>query len=197
MRLILASLSAARREMLSAAGVKYDAAPALVDEEAQKQSLSQDGLAARIVAKTLADMKARSLIEVGDALVIGCDQTLEFGDVGLLDKPRTEKDAIAQLKMLSGKSHFLHSAVSIAEKGKIVWRDVDTARLTMRPLSDQFIKDYVEQEFEAIRGCVGGYQIEGRGVQLFDWVEGNHFTILGMPLLPLLGYLRERKYLAS
>lgn len=197
MRLILASLSAARRQMLSAAGVAYEAMPALVDEEAQKESLSHDGLAARIVAKTLADMKARSLTEVGNALVIGCDQTLEFGDVGVLDKPRSEKEAIEQLKMLRGKSHFLHSAVSIAEKGKVVWREVDTARLTMRPLSDQFIKDYVDQEYEEIRGCVGGYQIEGRGVQLFDWVEGSHFTILGMPLLPLLGYLRERKYLPS
>lgn len=197
MRLILASLSAARREMLSAARVEFDAVPALVDEDAEKESLSHDGLAARIVAKTLADMKARSLRDVDDALVIGCDQTLEFGDIGVLDKPRSRKDAFDQLKMLSGKSHFLHSAVSIAEKGKIVWREVDTARLTMRPLSDQFINDYLDEEYEEIRRCVGGYQIEGRGVQLFEWVEGNHFTILGMPLLPLLGYLRERKYLPS
>lgn len=197
MRLILASLSAARRQMLSAACVAHEAVPALVDEEAEKASLAHDGLAARVVAKTLADMKARSLREVGDALVIGCDQTLEFGDVGVLDKPKSQKDAFEQLKMLSGKSHFLHSAVSIAEKGKIVWREVDTARLTMRPLSDAFIKDYLDAEYEEIRRCVGGYQIEGRGVQLFEWIEGNHFTILGMPLLPLLGYLRERKILPS
>lgn len=197
MRLILASLSSARRQMLTAAGVKHDAVPALVDEEAEKESLSHDGLAARVVAKTLADMKARSLRDVGDALVIGCDQTLEFGDIGVLDKPRSRKDAFDQLKMLSGKSHFLHSAVSIAEKDKIVWREVDTARLTMRPLSDQFINDYLDEEYEEVRRCVGCYQIEGPGVQLFEWVEGNHFTILGMPLLPLLAYLRERKLLKS
>ena len=142
-------------------------------------------------------MKALSIGDAEGRLVIGSDQTLEFGDVGMLDKPRSRDDAFAQLKMLSGKSHFLHSAVVVAEGGKVVWRQVDTARLTMRPLSDRFLNAYLDEEYDAIRHSVGGYHIEGRGAQLFEWMEGNYFTILGLPLLPLLAYLRERGVLLS
>lgn len=197
MKLILASLSTTRRKMLEAAGVKFEARPALVDEEAKKAALKGDGLAAHSIAKALAELKALSIQDVAGKLVIGSDQTLEFGDYGMLDKPRSRDEAFAQIKLLSGKSHFLHSAVSVAESGKIVWRHMDTARLTMRALSDRFIGDYLDLEYEAVRDSVGGYRIEGRGAQLFDWTEGSHFTILGMPLLPLLKYLRERGVLSS
>ncbi|PWG02505.1 Maf family protein [Sphingosinicella humi] len=196
MKVILASLSETRRNMLESAGVRFEARSALVNEERAKAELKSDGLAAHAIAKGLAEMKALS-IEAPKALVLGSDQTLEFGDFGMLDKPASRADARSQLKMLRGKSHFLHSAVVAAENGKIVWRQVDTARLTMRPLSDEFIDDYLDLEFDNIRNSVGGYQIEGRGVQLFEWMEGNYFTILGMPLLPLLDYLRSRGILGS
>jgi septum formation protein len=196
MKLILASLSETRRNMLEAAGVKFEARSALVNEEKSKAELKGDGLAAHAVAKGLAEIKALS-IDAPKALVLGSDQTLEFGDFGMLDKPASRADARSQLKLLRGKSHFLHSAVVAAENGKIVWRQVDTARLTMRPLSDEFIERYLDLEYEDIRHSVGGYLIEGRGVQLFEWMEGNYFTILGLPLLPLLAYLRERGVLGS
>lgn len=196
MKLILASLSETRRNMLEAAGVKFEARSALINEEKSKAELRGDGLAAHAVAKGLAEIKALS-IDAPKALVLGSDQTLEFGDFGMLDKPASRADARSQLKLLRGKSHFLHSAVVAAENGKIVWRQVDTARLTMRPLSDEFIERYLDLEYEDIRHSVGGYLIEGRGVQLFEWMEGNYFTILGLPLLPLLAYLRERGVLGS
>lgn len=196
MKLILASLSETRRNMLQAAGIKFEARSSLVNEEKSKAELRGDGLAAHAVAKGLAEMKALS-IDAPKALVLGSDQTLEFGDFGMLDKPASRADARSQLKLLRGKSHFLHSAVVAAENGKIVWRQVDTARLTMRPLSDEFIERYLDLEYEGIRHSVGGYLIEGRGVQLFEWMEGSYFTILGLPLLPLLAYLRERGVLGS
>ncbi|HEY9553968.1 Maf family protein [Allosphingosinicella sp.] len=196
MKLILASLSETRRNMLQAAGIKFEARSSLVNEEKSKAELRGDGLAAHAVAKGLAEMKALS-IDAPKVLVIGSDQTLEFGDFGMLDKPASRADARSQLKLLRGKSHFLHSAVVAAENGKIVWRQVDTARLTMRPLSDEFIERYLDLEYEDIRHSVGGYLIEGRGVQLFEWMEGSYFTILGLPLLPLLAYLRERGVLGS
>jgi septum formation protein len=196
MKLILASLSETRKSLLKNAGVKFEARSALINEEKSKAELRGDGLAAHAVAKGLAEIKALS-IDASKALVIGCDQTLEFGDFGMLDKPESRADARAQLKMLRGKSHFLHSAVVIAEGGKIVWRQVDTARLTMRPVSDQFLETYLAREYDQIRNSVGCYQIEGMGVQLFEWMEGNYFTILGLPLLPLLAYLRERGVLLS
>lgn len=196
MTLILASVSTARRTMLEAAGVVFEAQSAFINEDAQKVALKADGFAAHAVAKTLAEMKALS-IDAKKQLVIGSDQTLEYGDIGMLDKPRSQAEAFNQLQMLSGKSHFLHSAVVVAENGKIVWRHVDTARLTMRKLSDTFLEEYLDREYETVRHSVGAYHIEGRGIQMFEWMEGNYFTILGMPLLPLLAYLRERAILPS
>ena len=196
MKLILASLSTTRRDMLEAAGIRFEAHSALLNEEKAKAELRGDGLAAHAVAKSLAELKALS-IDAKGALVIGSDQTLEFGDFGMLDKPTSKAEARKQLKMLKGKSHFLHSAVVAVENGKVVWKHVDTARLTMRDLSDDFLSDYLEREYEAVRHSVGCYHIEGRGVQLFEWMEGNYFTILGLPLLPLLAYLRERGILKS
>jgi septum formation protein len=192
--IVLASTSVARRDMLSAAGVIHEALAAAVDEEAAKQALRH--LDGRSLADALAELKAVKLSSrrPGD-LVLGCDQTLELEDGTLIDKPGA---AVAeQLRQLQGKTHCLYSAVVAAENGQPVWRHVERAKLTMRPLSDAFIADYVTDEGAAVAGCVGGYRIEGRGVQLFSRIEGSHFTILGLPLLPLLAWLRARGDIAS
>ncbi len=192
--IVLASTSAARRAALDAAGVRFEAAAAGVDEDAVKHALQH--LDGRGMADALAELKAVKLSSRRPAdLVLGCDQTLELEDGTLLDKPG---DALAeQLRRLSGKTHRLHSAIVAAENGQPVWRHVERAKLTMRPLSDEFIAGYVATEGSAVAGCVGGYRIEGRGIQLFSRVEGSHFAILGLPLLPLLDWLRVRGELAS
>lgn len=192
--LVLASTSAARRAMLDAAGVTHQAVSAGVDEEAAKAALNH--LDGRGLADALAELKAIKVSSrrPGD-LVLGCDQTLELEDGTLLDKPG--ENLGDQLRLLSGKTHRLHSAVVAGENGQPVWRHVERAKLTMRVLSDAFITDYVAHEAAAVAGCVGGYRIEGRGAQLFTRIEGSHFTILGLPLLPLLDWLRVRGALAS
>lgn len=192
--LVLASTSAARRAMLDAASVPHEAVSAGVDEEAAKAALSH--LDGRGLADALAELKAVKVSSrrPGD-LVLGCDQTLELDDGTLLDKPG--ENLGDQLRLLSGRTHRLHSAVVAAENGQPVWRHVERAKLTMRVLSDSFIADYVALEGAAVEGCVGGYRVEGRGMQLFSRIEGSHFTILGLPLLPLLDWLRVRGVLAS
>lgn len=188
--IILASTSAARRAMLTAAGVSFEALGAQVDEEAVKASARAEGMRARDLADRLAEMKALKLSpRHPGAIVLGCDQTLQLDDGTMLDKPGT---ALAvQLRQLSGARHRLHSAAVAVRDGQPVWRAIETASLTMRPLSEDFIADYVRREGTAVAGCVGGYRIEGEGVQLFNRIEGSHFAILGLPLLPLLGWLRE------
>jgi len=192
MRLLLASKSAARRHMLEAAGVPFGAVEAELDEEAAKGGLWSAGFDARGVAEELAQLKALSVDAPTSDLVLGCDQTLERDDGTLLGKPASRDEARGQLVSLSGSTHRLHSAAVVAEGGESVWWFCESVELTMRPLSDAFIEDYLAREYEAIRWSVGGYRIEGPGAQLFERIEGSHFAILGMPLLPLLGYLRER-----
>jgi septum formation protein len=194
--LVLASTSAARRAMLEAAGVSFAAVAPRVDEDTAKASFRAQGLTARDLADALAELKATrvSASRPGD-IVLGCDQTLMIDDGTMLDKP--EDDVAVQLRTLSGRSHSLYSAVVAVENGAPVWRHVDRAKLTMRPLSSAFIADYVAREGEAVMGCVGGYRIEGLGAQLFAKIEGSHFTILGLPLLPLLDWLRVRGLMAS
>lgn len=194
--LVLASMSAARRAMLDNAGLRYEVVAPRVDEESAKQSLRANGLNARDLADALAELKAKrvSASRPGD-LVLGCDQTLMLEDGTMLDKPGDE--VFHQLKTLSGQTHNLYSAIVAVQNGQPVWRHVDRAKLTMRTLSDQFIADYVAKEGGAVAGCVGAYRIEGLGAQLFSKIEGSHFTILGMPLLPLLDWLRIRGDLAS
>ncbi len=198
MRLILASQSAARRAMLAAAGVPHDAMAAGVDEDSVKTALVADGLNARSLADALAELKATKLSRRHPTdLVLGCDQTLSCDEGRLLDKPRSREDAADQLRSLRGTTHRLTSAAVICEGGVPVWRHIDVAKLTMRPFSDAFLAEYLDLEWPAIGGCVGGYRLEGLGVQLFARVEGSHFTVLGLPLLALLDYLRVRGMMAS
>jgi septum formation protein len=189
-------MSAARREMLMAADVPFEAVAAGVDEESTKAALKAQGLSARDLADALAELKAIRISQrrPGD-IVLGCDQTLVLGDGTMLDKPG---EALAdQLRLLSGKTHSLYSAVVAVENGQPVWRNIDRVKLTMRVLSEAFIADYVEREGKNVASCVGGYRIEGPGVQLFTKIDGSQFTILGMPLLALLDWLRTRGIMAS
>jgi septum formation protein len=196
-RPILASTSAARRAMLARAWVDCDVMAPMVDEETIKQSLLDQGLGGRDIADALAEAKAVKLSGKNPgALVIGADQTLELDDGNLLDKPESPEQAITQLSQMAGKTHKLFSAAVVAERGEPVWRFVATSRMIVRPLSDAFIADYVERHWDDIRHCVGCYRIEDAGAQLFSQIQGSHFDIMGLPLLPLLGFLRERGIIA-
>ncbi len=198
MTLILASQSASRRAMLDAAGVEYRAVPAHIDEEAIKAAMLTDHASPRAIADALAELKAtRVALQLPSDMVIGSDSVFVLGNGIMLDKPINRADAAAHLQAMSGGRHMLISAVVIVEQGRPVWRHVDTAYLHVRSLSAGFIEHYLDQEWPAISGCVGAFRIEGPGVHLFDRVEGDHFTILGLPLLPLLGYLRTRGILPS
>ena len=194
-RLLLASKSAARRRMLEAAGVPFQTVDADVDEEALKAQLAH--LDARALAQGLADAKALAAQAAPEAMVLGSDQTLELEDGTMLSKAASSEELADQLRRMSGRAHHLHSAAAVGRGSKIVWRGAESVRMTMRALSEDFIGTYLEAEFEEVRWSVGGYHVEGRGVQLFDRIEGSHFAVLGMPLLPLLTFLREREILAS
>lgn len=198
MNLILASQSASRRAMLDAALVPHDAIPAHVDEEATKAALRADNAGPRALADALAELKAVKVSQAHPgALVLGSDSLVAFADGTTLDKPETREQAAEHLRRMSGKRHDLVSAAVIAENGRAVWRVVDRAKMHVRPLSDAFIDGYLESEWPAIAGCVGCYRIEGPGAQLFHRIEGSQFTVLGMPLLPVLDYLRIRGVLMA
>ena len=189
---ILASASRTRQEMLSAAGVEAEAIASAVDEDELKRSLRQEGAPVGDVALALAELKAARVSRRNPgALVIGADQMLECGGQWF-DKPADRDHAIATLTALSGKTHHLVSAAVVAEDGRRVWGQVDRVSLTMRPLSTAFIDAYLDQVGDGALSSVGAYQLEGLGAQLFTQVEGDFFTVLGLPLLPLLGYLRDR-----
>ena len=196
MRLLLASKSAARRAMLDAAGIAFEPVEAEVDEAAAKAGLEGAGFDPRGIAEELAQLKALSVVHAEGALVLGSDQTLEAADGTMLSKPASRADALEQLRFLAGRTHHLHSAAVIAEAGEAAWWHCETVEMTMRPLSDAFLETYLDAEYEAIRWSVGGYRIEEPGIQLFDRIQGSHFAVLGMPLLPLLSYLRERGLIA-
>lgn len=198
MRFVLASQSASRRAMLSAAGVPHEAVAAQVDEEAAKQALKARQVAPRDLADALAELKAVKVSQRDPAaLVLGGDSLVMLDDGSQLDKPASRDEAAEHLRRMSGRHHDLISAAVIAESGHPVWRFVDRARLHVRPLSEAFIDSYLDAEWPAIAGCVGCYRVEGPGVQLFARTEGSHFTILGMPLLPILDYLRTRGVMPS
>jgi septum formation protein len=196
MRLILASQSAGRRAMLDAAGVPFEAVSPGVDEDTAKSSLRH--LKARDLADALAELKALKIsAKMPGDLVLGGDSVVELDDGRLLDKAATRDEAVDHLRALSGRRHHLHSAAVIAENGQPSWRVVDRVTLHVRPLSDAFIADYLDREWQQARWCVGVYRIEGPGAQLFSRIEGSHFSVIGLPLLPLLDHLRTRGVLAS
>jgi len=188
MRLILASGSAARQAMLRHAGLKFFCLPADLDEAEVKNGFTGTP---RELALALACAKAgRVAAHYPESLVVGADQLLECEGENF-DKPENLAAAGAQLRRLSGRTHTLITAVCVHEGGKMVWSDVAAGRLTMRALSDGFIEDYLRMEGQALCACVGAYRLEGLGAQLFSAVEGDFFTILGLNLLPLLGFLRD------
>ena len=196
MTLVLASGSASRAAMLSAAGVAFTAVAPHVDEAAAKESLR--GFSGRDLADALAELKAVkvSLARPG-ALVLGSDSVVQLADGTLLDKPTSRQDAADHLAQMAGSHHDLISAAVVAEAGRPVWRHVDRARVHVRPLSSDFIDRYLDAEWSTIVGCVGCYRIEGPGVQLFTRIDGSHFTVLGLPLLPVLDYLRTRGMMSA
>jgi septum formation protein len=187
-RLILASQSRARQILLSNAGIPFDAVPARIDERAVQED---SGLSAPSeVAGLLACEKALFVSSRSPTRhVVGADQTLAFGN-RLFSKPGGRAQAVEQLRLLAGHTHELYSAVAVAHGGKIVFADVSIARMTMRRLGEGEIEAYLDQAGEAVTTSVGAYQLEGLGVHLFERIEGDYFTILGLPLLPLLAFLR-------
>lgn len=197
MRLLLASKSPARRRMLAAAGVPFEPVEAPLEEASAKAGLVAAGFAPRDLAELLAEMKAKSAAAPAEAMVLGADQVLETAGGEVLSKPGSRAEALAQLRALSGQVHYLHSAAVIVEQGERSWGWTETAAMKVRGVGDAFLREYLDAEYESIRGNVGGYRIEGRGAQLFEAVEGSHFAVLGLPLLPLLAFLRERGMLAS
>ena len=194
--IILASKSASRAAMLEAAGVPFEAVAAGVDEDAAKTALAH--LSPRDLADALAELKALKVSRrFPDALVLGSDSLVALADGTRLDKPASREEAAEHLRAMSGARHELWSAAVIAENGRAVWRHVEAAKMHVRSLSYSFVEAYLDVEWPAIAGCVGCYRIEGRGVQLFSRIEGSQFTVLGLPLLPVLDYLRVREVMAS
>jgi septum formation protein len=187
---ILASTSRARRALLTAAGVPFTTQSPGVDEDAAKASLAAEGLTPRDMADALAELKALRVSNRRPGLVIGADQTLDLDGV-TLDKAPTVDVARERLLALRGRSHKLHSAVVVASGGQPIWREVVTAKLTVRPFSDGFLDAYMAQAGDALTGSAGAYYLEGLGAQLFEKIEGDYFTILGLPLTGLLDLLRR------
>lgn len=195
-RIILASGSKARAAVLAGAGVTFEVAIAGVDEAAVKTGLLAQGNGPREVADALAELKAvRVSRKHPGALVIGADQTLDL-DGQLFDKAETMAEARDRLQHLRGKTHKLHSAVVVAKDGETIWRDVPAAKLTMRPFTDAFLDDFLARGGESLLGSVGCYRLEDDGVQLFSRIDGDYFTILGLPLMGLLDLLRRYGALA-
>ena len=196
MAMILASSSTIRLQLLHAAGLTVTAAAPRVDEMTARDALLAEGATPRDIADTLAQMKARKLSErhPGD-LVLGCDQVLDL-DGTILSKPESPDEARDHLRRLRGRSHRLFSAIVAYEDAQPVWRHVGEARLTMHQISDTYLDDYISRNWDSIRHSVGCYKIEEEGVRLFSAITGDHFTILGLPLLPLLAWLGTRGMIA-
>jgi septum formation protein len=195
--LILASASTSRARMLKDAGVAFVVRPATVDEDAVKESLLAEGIDAAGVAAALAELKAvRISSTTGQTLVLGADQVLSLGGE-LVSKMPDMAAAKILLKRLSGRQHELISAAVLARDGAVIWRHTGRVRLAMRPLSDAFLDDYLAREGEDLLKGVGCYRLEGLGAQLFEKIEGDYFSVLGLPLLPLLAQLRELGVLAK
>jgi nucleoside triphosphate pyrophosphatase len=193
--LVLASRSDVRGKMLAAAGLRFEIRPAQVIERALEARMpaSDPVTAARFLARAKADAVAAT--QPG-RVVLGADQTLAHGSKRF-DKPADRANAAEQLRSLRGRTHELHSALALVRDDELLFAHVDTARLTMRDFSDAFLEQYLDMVGGAALASVGGYQLESIGIHLFERVEGDYFTILGLPLLPLLGFLRESGYVAG
>ena len=195
--LILASTSAIRLQLLRNAGLEVSALPARVDEETIRQSLEAEGATPRDIADALAEMKAARIAARDPAnLVLGCDQVLDFKGTAF-SKPETVQDARAQLLSLRGQTHNLLSAAVLYDRGEPIWRHVGQARLTMRDFSEDYLNAYLARNWPDISHSVGAYMLEAEGVRLFSRIEGDYFTILGLPLLPLLSYLATRGFIPA
>lgn len=196
-RLVLASASAARRSVLTEAGLRFEAVPAAVDEAAIKEAARAEGIPPADAALMLADAKAERIARRHpDALIIGCDQLLVC-EGSWFDKPVDVATARAQLQSLRGKSHELVTAVVCHRHGGRVWQHVAVPRLTMREFSDAFLEAYLAAEAEHVTQSVGAYRLEGLGAHLFSRIQGEHPAILGLPLLPLLAFLRQHGVLLA
>jgi septum formation protein len=189
--LYLASASAARVELLRRAGVAFTQEPAAIDEAEIRSALRGEGATAAQAAESLAELKARKVSEHRPAaLVVGADQILECGGAWF-DKPADRDHALAQLRALRGRSHLLISSTCVVRDAEPVWHQTETAELVMRPFTDAFLDAYLDAVGDTALQSVGAYQLEGLGAQLFSRVRGDYFTILGLPLLPLLEFLRQ------
>jgi septum formation protein len=196
-QLILASASVSRRALLASAGLAFEVRPAGIDEAAVKRAARAAGSSAETAALRLADLKAAAIArQEPDALVIGADQILVCDGVWY-DKPGDATDARVQLGALRGRTHVLATAAVCHEAGSQVWQDVATPRLTMRDFSDRFLDAYLAAEGAAVTDTVGAYRLEGRGAHLFEAIEGDYAAILGLALLPLLSFLRQRTVLVA
>lgn len=195
--IVLASSSETRLRLLRAAGLPVSARPARLDEETIRAALEAEQATPRDIADALAEMKARRIGEgTPGAIVIGCDQVLDFKGRAWGKAP-TRDAARAQLQALRGQTHRLLSAIVLYHEGQPQWRHVGEARLTMRSFSDDWLEGYLSRNWDSLRHSAGGYLLEEEGVRLFSAVEGDYFTILGLPLLPLLGYLGDRGFIAT
>lgn len=190
--LVLASGSAIRRQLLENAGLVVEVSPARIDEDAIKAALLAEGAPPRDIADTLAEAKARKVSPRNPgALVLGCDQVLAH-DGACLSKPESPDEARTQLARLRGSQHRLLSAAVIYRDGEPLWRHVGTVRLTMRDATDSYLDGYVARNWNSIRHSIGAYKLEEEGVRLFTRIDGDYFTVLGLPLLELLAYLTLR-----
>ena len=195
--LLLASASQIRLTLLQNAGLTVTAQPARIDEDAVRAALKADNAKPRDVADTLAELKARKLADRNPAaLVLGCDQVLAF-EGQVWSKPADLAQARTQLQTLRGQTHQLLSALVLYHEAKPIWRHIGVAKLTMAATSDAFLDAYLSRNWPAVATSVGAYQIEAEGIRLFTAIEGDYFTILGLPLLPLLSYLALRGFIAS
>lgn len=189
--LILASSSASRQMLMRNAGLTFSAIPADIDERALDEQLERDGASPEEIALELAQAKALAVSALyPEALVLGCDQTMALG-ARVYHKPKTMAEAEAHLLSLSGKVHRLNSAAVLVRHGEVVWQIVSSAELTVRTLNAEFVSRHLQRVGEKALSSVGAYQLEGEGIQLFTSIEGDYFTILGLPLLPLLSKLRD------
>lgn len=192
--LILASKSLARRTMLSAVGIPIEIVHAQIDERAIERTLGEKRDPDELALLLSWEKASVVSFKLPSRIVIGADQTLAMGSVRF-NKPADRDEAREQLRRLRGNSHTLHSAVTAVQDGSVLFKVVDTARLRMRNFSDKFLEEYLEAAGPSVTQSVGGYQLEKLGVHLFERVEGDYFTILGMPLLPLLAFLRQQAFL--